>query len=182
VKKDGSMRLCIGYRELNRVTIKNKYHLPRINDLFNQLKGDSVFLKIDLLSGYRQLMVREEDVPKWSMRYGHYEFLVMTFGLTNAPLVFMDLMNRVFYKYLGMFVVVLIDGILAYSTNHLEYEKHLKTVLEVLRENKMFAKLKKYEFWLEEVSFLGQVVSKDGIAVNLMKIKPIVQWERSTNV
>jgi len=162
VKKDGSMRLCIGYRELNRVTIKNKYHLPRINDLFNQLKGDSVFLKIDLFWGYRQLKVREEDVPKWSMRYGHYEFLVMTFGLTNAPLF--------------------IDGILAYSTNHLEYEKHLKTVLEVLRENKMFAKLKKYEFWLEEVSFLGQVVSKDGIAVNLMKIEAIVQWERSTNV
>jgi hypothetical protein len=183
-KKDGSMRLCIDYRELNKVTIKNKYPLPRIDDLFDQLKGASVFSKIDLLSGYHQLRVREEDVPKTAIRtrYGHYEFLVMPFGLTNAPSVFMDLMNRVFHKYLDSFVVVFIDDILIYSANHIEHEQHLKTVLEVLREKKLFAKLKKCEFWLEEVSFLGHVVSKDGLAVDPKKIEAIVEWEQPTSV
>jgi hypothetical protein len=147
-KKDRSMRLCIDYRELNRVTIKNKYPLPRIDDLFDQLKGASVFSKIDLRSGYHQLRVREEDVQKTAMRtrYGHYEFVVMPFGLTNAPSVFMDLMNRVFRKYLDLFVVVFIDDILVYSTNHQEHEEHLKKVLDILREERLFAKLKKCEF------------------------------------
>jgi hypothetical protein len=183
-KKDGSMRLCIDYRELNKVTIKNKYPLPRIDDLFDQLKGASVFSKIDLLSGYHQLKVREEDVPKTAIRtrYGHYEFLVMPFGLTNAPSVFMDLMNRVFHKYLDSFVVVFIDDILIYSANHQEHEEHLKMVLDVLREKKLFAKLKKCEFWLEEVSFLGHVVSKEGLAVDPKKIEAIVEWERPTSV
>jgi hypothetical protein len=166
------------------VTIKNKYPLPRIDYLFNQLKGASVFSKIDLLLGYHQLRVLEEDVPKTAIctRYGQYEFLVMSFGLTNAPSVFMDLMNRVFHKYLDSFVVVFIDDILIYSANHIEHEQHWKTVLEVPREKKLFAKLKKYEFWLEEVSFLGHVVSKDGLVVDPKKIKAIIEWERPTSV
>jgi hypothetical protein len=175
-KKDGSMRLCIDYRELNRVTIRNKYPLPRIDDLFDQLKGASVFSKIDLRSGYHQLRVREEDVQKTAMRtrYGHYEFVVMPFGLTNAPSVFMDLMNRVFHKYLDLFVVVFIDDILVYSTNHQEHEEHLKKVLDILREEKLFAKLKKCEFWLEKVSFLGHVISGEGIEVDPSKIEAVV--------
>jgi hypothetical protein len=183
-KKDGSMRMCIDYRELNKVTIKNKYPLPRINDLFDQLKGASVFLKIDLLSGYHQLKVREEDIPKTAIRtrYGHYEFLVMPFGLTNAPSVFMDLMNRVFHEYLDSFVVVFIDDILIYSANYAKHEEHLKMVLEKLRERKLFAKFKKCEFWLEEVAFLGPVVNKDGLAVDLAKVQAVVEWERPTSV
>jgi len=134
------MPLCIDYRELNRVTIKNKYPLPRLDDLFDQLKEATVFSKIDLRSGYHQLKVKEADIPKTVIRmpYGHYEFLVMPFGVTNAPSVFMDLMNRVFHKYLDQFVVVFIDDILVYSTTHEEHEEHLKTVLSILREKKLF--------------------------------------------
>jgi hypothetical protein len=159
-KKDGSMRLRIDYHELNRVTIKNKYPLPRIGDLFDQLKEATVFSKIDLRSGYHQLKVKEEDIQKTAIHtlYGHYEFLVMLFGVTNAPSVFMDLMNRVFHMYLDWFVVVFIDDILVYSTNHQDHGEHLKTVLGILREKKLYAKLKKCEFWLEEVSFQGHVI------------------------
>jgi hypothetical protein len=183
-KKNGSMRMCVDYRELNRVTIKNKYLLPRIDNLIDQLKGASIFSKIDLLSGYHQLKVREEDIPKTAIwtRYGHYEFLVMPFGLNNAPSVFMELMNRVFQEYLESFVVVFINDILVYSANHVKREEHLRTVMEKLRENKWFAKLKKCEFWLEEVSFLGHVVNKNGLAVDRAKVKAVVEWERPTNV
>jgi len=141
-------------------------------------------LKIDLLSGYHQLKVREEDIPKTAIRtrYGHYEFLVMPFGLTNAPSVFMDLMNRVFHEYLDSFVVVFIDDILIYSANYAKHEEHLKMVLEKLRERKLFAKFKKCEFWLEEVAFLGPVVNKDGLAVDLAKVQAVVEWERPTSV
>jgi len=183
-KKDGSLRLCIDYRELNRVTIKNKYPLPRIDDLFDQLKEATIFSKIDLRSGYHQLKVKEADIPKTAIhtRYGHYEFLVMPFGVTNAPSVFMDLMNRVFHMYLDWFVVVFIEDILVYSVNHEDHVEHLKMVLSILRENKLFAKLKKWEFWLEKVSFLGHVISKDGVAVDPSKTEAVMNWERPTNV
>jgi hypothetical protein len=182
--KDGSMRMCIDYRELNRVTIKNKYPSPKIDDLFDQLKRAVIFSKIDLLSGYHQLKVREEDIPKTAIltRYGHFEILVMPFGLTNAPSVFMDLMNQVFHEFLDSFVVVFIDDILVYLANRVEHEEHLKIVLEKLRENKLFAKFKKCEFWLEEVAFLGHVVSKDGLVVNLAKVQAVVEYERPTSV
>jgi hypothetical protein len=130
------------------VRIKNKHPLPRIDDLFNQLKEATVFSKIDLRSGYHQLKVKEADIPKTTIRtrYGHYEFLVMPFGVTNAPSVFMDLMNKIFHEYLDRFIVLFIDDILVYSSNHEDHGEHLKTVLGILREKKLFAKLKKWEF------------------------------------
>ena len=136
-KKDGTLRMCIYYQQINKVTVKNKYMLLRIEDLFDQLKGASVFSKIDLRSGYYQLRVKDANVLKiaFRTRYGHYEFLVMPFGLTNAPAAFMDLMNRVFHRYLDQFVVVFIDDILVYSNDAQEHEQHLKIVLYILREN-----------------------------------------------
>ena len=183
-KKDGSMRLCIDYRELNKVTIRNKYPLPRIDDLFNQLQGAQVFSKIDLRSGYHQLRVKEDDIPKttFQTRYGHYKFLMMPFGLTNAPAVFMDLMNRVFHEYLDRFVIVFIDDILVYSKSQEEHEEHLRMVLQILRDKKLYAKLKKCEFWLNQVVFLGHVISRDGITVDPSKIEAIVNWDVPTNV
>ncbi|XP_062088884.1 uncharacterized protein LOC133795448 [Humulus lupulus] len=183
-KKDGTMRMCIDYRELNKLTVKNKYPLPRIDDLFDQLQGRRVFSKIDLRSGYHQLKIREEDVPKTAFRtrYGHYEFLVMPFGLTNAPAAFMDLMNRVFKDYLDKFVIVFIDDILVYSRSQEEHEEHLRLTLEKLKEKQLYAKFKKCEFWLENVAFLGHIVSKDGIAVDPSKIEAVSKWNRPTNV
>ena len=147
-KKDGSLRMCIDYRELNKLTIKNKYPLPRIDDLFDQLRGAAVFSKIDLRSGYHQLRIKESDVFKTAFRthYGHYEFLVMPFGLTNAPAAFMDLMNRVFKDYLDKFVIGFIDDILVYSRSKGEHEQHLRLVLEMLRQHKLYAKFTKCEF------------------------------------
>ncbi|KAL0533787.1 hypothetical protein IC582_028058 [Cucumis melo] len=131
-KKDGSMRLCIDYRELNKVTVKNRYPLPRIDDLFDQLQGATVFSKIDLRSGYHQLRIRDSDIPKtaFRLRYRHYEFIVISFGLINAPAVFMDLMNRVFKDFLDSFVIVFIDDILVYSKIEAEHEEHLHQVLD----------------------------------------------------
>jgi hypothetical protein len=136
-KKDGTQRMCVDYRSLNEVTIKNKYPLPRIEDLFDQMKGAGVFSKIDLRSGYHQLRIRESDIPKTAFctRYGLYEYTVMSFGLTNAPAYFMYLMNKVFIEYLDKFVVVFIDGILIFSKTEEEHKKHLRLVLEKLRSN-----------------------------------------------
>ncbi|KAA3466153.1 Retrotransposon protein [Gossypium australe] len=171
-KKDGSMRMCVDYRELNKVTIKNKYPLPRIDDLFDQLKGAIVFSKIDLSSGYYQLRVKDSDVLETAFRtrYGHYEFLVMPFGLTNAPAIFMDLMNRRFRPYLDRFVVVFIDDILIYSRNVSEHAEHLRIVLQTLRDKQLYAKFSKCEFWLRKVGFLGHIVSANGIRVDSSKI------------
>ena len=182
-KKDGSMRMCIDYRELNKVTIKNKYPLPRIDDLFDQLRGATVFSKIDLRSGYHQLKVKGEDIPKTAFRtrYGHYEFLVMSFGLTNAPAAFMDLMNRVFKDYLDKFVVVFIDDILIYSKDEVEHEEHLRMILTRLKEHQLYAKFKKCEFWLSQVAFLGHIISKDGVAVDPSKVEAVKDWPRPKN-
>ncbi|KAL0546686.1 hypothetical protein IC582_016598 [Cucumis melo] len=183
-KKDGSMRLCIDYRELNKVTVKNRYPLPRIDDLFDQLQGATVFSKIDLRSGYHQLRIKDEDVPKTAFRsrYGHYEFIVMSFGLTNAPAVFMDLMNRVFREFLDTFVIVFIDDILIYSKTEAEHEEHLRMVLQTLRDNKLYVKFSKCEFWLKQVSFLGHVVSKAGVSVDPAKIEAVTGWTRPSTV
>ncbi|KAA0059723.1 pol protein [Cucumis melo var. makuwa] len=183
-KKDGSMRLCIDYRELNKVTVKNRYPLPRIDDLFDQLQGATVFSKIDLRSGYHQLRIRDGDIPKtaFRLRYGHYEFVVMSFGLTNTPAVFMDLMNRVFKDFLDSFVIVFIDDILIYSKTEAEHEEHLHQVLETLRANKLYAKFSKCEFWLRKVTFLGHVVSSEGVSVDPAKIEAVTNWPRPSTV
>ncbi|GJZ18122.1 putative reverse transcriptase domain-containing protein [Tanacetum coccineum] len=177
-KKDGSFWMCIDYRELNKLTVKNRYPLPRIDDLFDQLQGLSVYSKIDLRSGYHQLRVREEDIPKTSFRtrYSHYEFQVMSFGLTNAPAVFMDLMNRVCKPYLDKFVIVFIDDILIYSKNKQEHEEHLKLILELLKKEELYAKFSKCEFWIPKVQFLGHVIDSEGIHVDPAKIESIKDW------
>ena len=175
-KKDGSLRLCIDYRQLNRVTIRNQYPLPRINELFDQLQGSRVYSKIDLRSGYHQLRVQKSDTPKTAFRtrYGHYEFLVMPFGLTNAPAAFMDLMNRVFSPYLDKFVIVFIDFILVYSGSPEEHAEHLRTVLQILRERRLYSKFSKCQFWLAKVAFLGHVILAEGMSVDPKKIEAVV--------
>ncbi|GJW24028.1 putative nucleotidyltransferase, ribonuclease H [Tanacetum coccineum] len=182
-KKDGSFWMCIDYRELNKLTVKNRYPLPRIDDLFDQLQGARYFSKIDLRSGYHQLRVHEEDIPKTAFRtrYGHFEFTVMPFGLTNAPAVFMDLMNRVCKLYLDKFVIVFIDDILIYSKTKEEHEDHLRLVLELLRGEKLFAKFSKCEFWLQEVHFLGHVINQEGIHVDPRKVEAVKNWKAPTS-
>ena len=178
------MRMCIDYWELNKVTIKNRYPLPRIDDLLDQLQGARVFSNVDLRSGYHQVRVKEKDIPKiaFRTRYGHYEFLVMSFGLTNVPAVFIDPMNRVFHDYLDQFIVVFIDDILIYSKMSKEHEEHLRKALERLRREKLYAKLEKCEFWLDSVSFLGHVICGEGVAVDPEKVKAVVEWMRPTSM
>ncbi|GJZ25696.1 putative nucleotidyltransferase, ribonuclease H [Tanacetum coccineum] len=178
-KKDGSFRMCIDYRELNKLTVKNHYPLPRIDDLFDQLQGLQFFSKIDLRSGYHQLRVHEDDIPKtmFRTRYGYFKFTVMPFGLTNAPAVLMDLMNIVCRPYLDKFVIVLIDDILIYSKTQEEHVEHLRLVLELLKREKLYAKFSKCEFWLREVHFLGHVINGNGIHVDPSKIKAIKNWK-----
>jgi len=166
------------------VTIKNKYPLPHIDALFDQLKGAKVFSKIDLQSGYHQLRIKGEDIEKtaFSTRYGHFEYVVMSFGLTNAPAIFMEAMNRMLHPYLDVFVVVFIDDILVYSKTKEEHEVHLSLVLDKLREYKYYAKLKKCDFWLSEVSFLGHVINHDGLTADPKNVASVVEWERPTTV
>jgi hypothetical protein len=178
-KKDESLRLCIDYRPLNAITIKNKYPLPRIDVLFDQLVGAKVFSKIDLRSGYYQIKIRASDIPKtaFSTRYGLYEFLVMSFGLTNAPAYFMYLMNSVFMPEQDKFIVVFIDDILVYSKNEEEHAGHLHVVLQRLRERRLYAKLSKCDFWLKEINFLGHTISQAGIAVDPDKVQEVMNWK-----
>ena len=177
-KKDKTLRLCIDYRQLNRVTIKNRYPLPRIDDLIDQLRGVRVYSKIDLHTGYHQLRVGDTDIPKTAFRtrYGHFEFTVMPFGFTNAPAAFMDLMHRVFQPYLDQFVVVFMDDILIYSQLEWEDEYHLRIVLQLLRDHQLYAKFSKCEFWLTEVRFLGHVASASGVSVNPKKVEAVMSW------
>ena len=175
-KKDKTLRLCIDYRQLNRVTIKNRYPLPRIDDLFDQLRGARVYSKIDLRTDYHRLRVRGTDIPKTAFRtrYGHYEFTVMPSGLTNVPTAFMDLMHKVFQPYLDLFIVVFVDDILIYSQSEWEHEYHLRIVLQLLRDHQLYAKFSKYEFWLTEVRFLGHVVSASGVSVDPEKVEAVM--------
>jgi hypothetical protein len=182
-KKDKGLHLCVDYRLLNAVTVKNKYPLPRINILFDQLAGDQVFSKIDRRSGY-QIKIRDEDIPKaaFSMRYGPYEYLGMSFGLTNAPAHFMYLMNSVFMPQLDKFVVVFIDDILVYSKSTEEHEEHLRVVLQRLRDHQLYAKFSKCEFWINEVPFLGHVISSKGISMEPSKVRDVLDWESPKSV
>ncbi|CAA0831261.1 Uncharacterized mitochondrial protein AtMg00860, partial [Striga hermonthica] len=178
-KKDRSMHMCIDYRELNTLIVKNKYPLPRIKDLFDQLRRASVFSKIDLRSSYHQLKIRESDISKTAFRtrYGHYDFIVMPFKLSNAPTVFMDLMNRVFHPFLDQFVIVFIDDILVSSRDIDQQNEHLRIVLETLRREKLYAKFLKCEFWLDRVAFLSHIVTARGIEVDLGKIEAVSKWD-----
>ncbi|GJR50306.1 putative reverse transcriptase domain-containing protein [Tanacetum coccineum] len=172
-KKDGSFRMYIDYRELNKLTVKNRYPLPRIDDLFDQLQGSSVYSKINLRLGYHQIRVREGDIPKTAFRtrYGHYEFQVMPFGLTNAPTVFIDLVNRVCKPYLDKFVIVFIDDILIYSKNKEEHEEHLKIILELLKKEELYAKFSKYEFWIPKKKLAFEWGDKQEAAFQTLKNK-----------
>ncbi|GKD59511.1 putative reverse transcriptase domain-containing protein [Tanacetum coccineum] len=180
--RDGSFRMCIDYRELNKLTVNNRYPLPRIDDLFDQLQGSSTSSKIDLRSGYHQLRVRDGDIPKTAFRtrYGHYEFQVMPFGLTNAPAVFMDLMNHVCNLYLDKFMIVFIDDILICSRNKEEHEDHLRIILELLKKEKLYANFSKCDFWISTVQFLGHVIDNRGIHVDPAKIKAVKDWASPT--
>jgi hypothetical protein len=169
---------------LNAATIKKKYPLPRIIDLFDQLSGATVFSKMDLRSGYHQIKIRAEDIPKtaFTTRYGLYEYTVMSFGLTNAPATFMRLMNSVFMEYLDKFVVVYIDDILIYSKTEEEHAEHLRLALTKLREHRLYAKFSKCEFWLNELIFLGHVLSANGVAVIPDKVQSVLDWVTPSSV
>ncbi|GKE41792.1 putative reverse transcriptase domain-containing protein [Tanacetum coccineum] len=181
-KKDGSFRMCIDYWELNKLTVKNRYPLPRIDDLFDQLQGSSVYSKIDLRSGYHQLRFKDEDIPKTAFRtrYRHYEFQAMPFGLTNAPAVFMDLMNHVCKPYLEKFVIVFIDDILIYSRNKEEHANHLRIILELLKKEKLYAKFSKCDFWIRIVQFLRHLIDSQGLHVDPAKIEAVKNWTSPT--
>jgi hypothetical protein len=182
-KKDKSLHMCVDYRLLNAVTIKNKYPLPRIDILFDQLSKAKVFSKIDLRSGYYQIKIRLEDIPKttFSTRYSLYEYLVMSFGL-NAPAYFMYLMNSVFMPKFDKFVIVLIDDILIYSKNVKDHAEHLRVVLSRLQEHKLYAKFSKCEFWLKKVPFLGHVLFDEGTSIDLTKVQEVLDWKAPTSV
>eukprot|EP00253_Pinus_taeda_P014098 PITA_14098 len=164
-KKDGTFRMCIDYRQLNKLTIKNKYPLPRIDELFDQVKGATVFSKIDLHSGCHQIRIKDEDIAKTAFRtrYSHYEFGVFPFGLTNAPATFMCLMNSIFHQYLDRFVLIFIDDILVYSRTMEEHQEHLRKVLQTLREHQLYAKFSKCDFFKEEIQYLGHVITKEDL-------------------
>ncbi len=183
-KKDGTMRMCVDYRALNKITIKNKYPLPRIDELLDRLLGARYFSKIDLRSGYWQVRIADQDVHKTAFRtrYGHYEFLVMPFGLTNAPATFMHLMQQTLRRFLDDFVIVFIDDILIYSKTLEDHTKHLRQVLQVLQQKQLYAKLSKCDFFKHEIGFLGHVINEHGIKMESSKVNAVTNWPIPTNV
>jgi hypothetical protein len=183
-KKDGMLRLCINFRQLKKVTVKKKYPLSRIDDLFDQLKDAKIFLKIDLRPGYHQVRIKDEDINNTTFRkrYGHYEFTVVPFGLSNVPIVFMCLMNSVLRDYLDKFVIVFLDEIMVYSKSEEEHEKHLRMVLQVLRDHQLYAKLSKCSFYQEKIHYLGHIISKYGIFVDPEYIEAIRESSAPKNV
>ena len=182
-KKDGNMRMCVDYRALNKLTVKNSYPLPRIDDIFDQLKGAKFFSKIDLRSGYHQIRLDPDSVPltAFRTRYGHFEFLVLPFGLTNAPASFMTLMNEIFREHLDVFVIVYLDDILIYSKTWNEHLEHIKIVLEILRKEKLFGKVSKCLFGVPQVEYLGHIIGQDGVSVDPHKVKAVQEWPRPQN-
>jgi len=182
-KKDGALRMCIDYRALNRLTVKNSYPLPRIDDIFDQLKDAKYFSKIDLRSGYHQVRLEKDSIPltAFRTRYGHFEFLVLPFGLSNAPATFMTLMNDLFRDYLDHFVIVYLDDILIYSSSFTDHLHHIELVLQRLRKNQLYAKMSKCSFAVQEIEYLGHVLTPGGISVEETKIKTIKEWPRPRN-
>lgn len=183
-KKDGTLRLCIDYRQLNKVIIRNRYPLLRIDDLFAQLKRAAIFSKINLRSRYHQVHIKEDDTYKTTFRsrYMHNEFVVVPFCLTNAPTTFMCFMNNVLHLYLDKFVIVFFDDILVYSKNEEEHVENLVAVLRLLRENQLYSNISKYSFFQTEVHYLGHVVSKEGITLDPKKMRAIMEWLAPKNV
>ena len=162
-KKNETLRLCVDYHALNKITIKNRYPLPRIDELMDRLAGAKYFSKIDLYSGYHQIRIKEDDISKTAFRthYGHYEFLILSFGLTNSPATFMTLMNNIFHGYLNKFVIVYLDDILIYSKTKKKHLKHLRTILEILRKHKLYAKDTKCELIKQCVEYTGSSLKKE---------------------
>jgi len=183
-KKDGSLRMCIDYRALNKITVKNKYPLPRIDQLLDSLSGAKAFTSLDLQSGYHQIRITPEDVAKTAFRtpFGHYQFKVLSFGLTNAPATFQAAMNNMLRPHLNKFVVVYIDDILIFSKTIEEHQEHVKQALDLLRVNKFHIELKKCEFEQKGVKFLGHLVGADGVKVDPSKIAAIRDWKTPENV
>jgi hypothetical protein len=183
-KKDGTLRMCVDYRAVNKATVKNHYPLPRIDDLFDRLSGTKVFSRIDLRSRYYQIRIVEGDEEKTACRtrYSSYEFMMMPFGLTNVPATFCTLINDIFREWLDNFVVVYIDDILIYSGSLEEHAEHLRKVFQRLRENKLYAKLEKCEFGVTEVEFLGHRIIQEGLKMDDHKVNVIVDWEPPKSV
>ena len=183
-KKDGGLRLCVDYRALNKVTVHNRYPLPRIDELLDRLKGAKIFTKIDLRSGYYQIRVHPDDVHKTAFRtrYGHFEFLVLPFGLTNAPATFMHLMHSIFREFLDSFLIIFLDDLLVYSRSVEEHQAHVTQVLQVLRQHHLYAKVSKCSFFQHSVEYLGHVVTADGVAPDPVKVKAVQDWKVPENV
>ncbi|MCO5581251.1 hypothetical protein L7F22_035129 [Adiantum nelumboides] len=181
-KKDGSWRMCIDYRALNKITVKNKCQIPRIDDVLDRLQGASFFSRIDLKSGYHQIRVNPADVPKTAFRttVGLYEFLVMPFGLTNAPATFNRMIDRIF-RPLRHCVGIFFDDMIVFSKSEAEHMEHLRAVFETLQKERLVVNGKKSEFFMEEIHFLGHIVSKDGVKMDPPKIKAIQDWPEPVN-
>jgi hypothetical protein len=177
-KKDGSLRLCIDYRGLNNITIKNSYPLPRVDEMLDRLHGATIFSKIDLRNGYHQVRIADHDIPKTAFRtrYGHYEFTVMPFGLTNAPATFQRLMHDAFQDHLDDFVIIYLDDILVFSKTPEDHQRHLTTVLSRLKEHHLFANIKKCHFAVSQVDFCGHIISANGISTDPTKLDAILKW------
>jgi Reverse transcriptase (RNA-dependent DNA polymerase) len=183
-KKDGTLRMCIDYRALNKLTVKNRYPLPRIDDLFDKLKGAQVFSTLDLTSGHHQIRITPEDVPKPAFRtpQGHFQFKVLCFGLTNALSTFQAVMNRVLEPFLDKFVTVYMDDILVYSADPARHAEHVRLVFQRLAEHQMYAKRSKCDFVKSEISFLGHIVSTEGLKVDPKKVAAVQSWPTPSNV
>ncbi|KAJ9520454.1 hypothetical protein QJQ45_000206 [Haematococcus lacustris] len=183
-KKSGELRMCIDYRQLNKITIRDQYPLPRIDDLFDQLAGKTVFSSLDLQAGYHQIRIPAEDVPKTAFRTpeGHYQFKVLCFGLTNAPATFQRVMNEAFAEVINDCALVYLDDILVMSENTEEHLVHLRRVFDLLRKNKFYAKLSKCEFMKRTLMFLGHIISAQGISVDPCKVTAISNWPVPTSL
>jgi hypothetical protein len=177
-KKDGTLRMCVDYRALNKITIKNKYPIPRVDEMLDQLNGAKIFSRLDLKSGYHQIRIKNDDIEKTAFRtrYGSFEFIVLPFGLTNAPPTFMRLMNSIFHKYLDEFLIIYLDDILIFSKNKHEHLNHIRLVLQLLRDNNLYVNKEKCEFGVDKLEFVGHIVTSNGIKVDDNKVIAIKNW------